>query len=182
MLVSCSLFNRRAKFYLEVNWSTTGVFKGPIGKIICPEIVKVNFRCASSTITAGDDGNLKGKPMSGRPNSSRGVELPDPSIRPSSGWHCTHSFYSVDRNILRQLSSAERRHGAAQLHAILSPAAASGEGESADAQLGGADPLRMQSFIVSGHKADFATLAFDPDPLKIDRLHQRLLASAMHLS
>lgn len=116
--------------------------------------------------------------MSGRPNSSRGVELPDPSIRPSSGWHCTHSFYSVDRNILRQLSSSERRHGAAQLHAILSHPAASADDSTADAQSEGSlDPLRMQSFIVSGHKADFATLAFDPDPLKIDRLHQRLLAS-----
>ena len=38
-------------------------------------------------------------------------------------------------------------------------------------------PVRLQTFIVSGHKADFGFLALDPDPLKIDRLHQRLLAS-----
>lgn len=104
--------------------------------------------------------------MSGRPPASHSAQLPEPSIQPSSGWHCTHSFYSIDRAILRQFSASERRHGAAQIHAILSPGP---EGDNSH------DPLRMQSFIVSGHKADFGTLAFDPDPLKIDRLHQRLL-------
>lgn len=108
--------------------------------------------------------------MSGRPASSRSVELPEPSIRPSSGWHCTHSFYSVDRNILRQLSAAERRDGAAQLHSALTPGP-----EVEDSN----DPVRLQSFIISGHKADFATLAFDPDPLKIDRLHQKIVGSAI---
>ncbi len=38
-------------------------------------------------------------------------------------------------------------------------------------------PVRLQSFLVSGHKADFGFIAFDPNPLKLDRLHQRLLAS-----
>ncbi len=37
----------------------------------------------------------------------------------------------------------------------------------------------LQSFVVSGHKADFGTIALDGDPLKIDRVHQALLSSAI---
>lgn len=43
-------------------------------------------------------------------------------------------------------------------------------------------PMRMQSFIVSGHKADFGWLAFDADPLKIDRVHQRLISTELGAS
>ena len=38
-------------------------------------------------------------------------------------------------------------------------------------------PSRLQSFVVSGHKADFGTIALDGDPLKIDRIHQQLMSS-----
>ncbi len=34
---------------------------------------------------------------------------------------------------------------------------------------------RLQTSIVTGHKADFGLMLLDPDPLKIDRLHQQLL-------
>jgi chlorite dismutase len=37
-------------------------------------------------------------------------------------------------------------------------------------------PARMQTSIVSGHKADFGIMLMDPDPLKVDSVHQRLLA------
>lgn len=90
--------------------------------------------------------------------------LPEPSIEPASGWHCTHMFYQLDRQVLSSLSPEARAEGVKQMVAVL------------DANAEGA-PARMQSFIISGHKADFAWLAFDPDPLKIDRIHQRLLAS-----
>ena len=40
-------------------------------------------------------------------------------------------------------------------------------------------PLRLQTFIVSGSKADFGLMMLDPDPLKIDRIHQRLLATPL---
>ena len=33
--------------------------------------------------------------------------------------------------------------------------------------------------IVSGQKADFGVMLLDPDPLKIDRVHQRLMAGAL---
>ncbi len=37
----------------------------------------------------------------------------------------------------------------------------------------------MQSYIISGHKADFGIMVLDDDPLKVDRVHQRLLASPL---
>jgi chlorite dismutase len=40
-------------------------------------------------------------------------------------------------------------------------------------------PLRLQTWIVSGAKADFAVMALDPEPLKVDRVHQRLMASPL---
>ena len=44
---------------------------------------------------------------------------------------------------------------------------------------GEASPERLQTSIVSGHKADFALMVMDPDPLKIDAVKARLAASAM---
>ncbi len=38
---------------------------------------------------------------------------------------------------------------------------------------------RNQSYIVSGQKADFAIIMMDSDPLKIDRTHQRIMATAL---
>jgi chlorite dismutase len=40
-------------------------------------------------------------------------------------------------------------------------------------------PERLQSFIVTGHKADFAFIAMDPNPLVIDSVHQRIMSSAL---
>jgi chlorite dismutase len=37
----------------------------------------------------------------------------------------------------------------------------------------------MQTSITSGHKADFGVMLLDPDPLKIDRVHQRLMAGPL---
>jgi peroxiredoxin len=82
------------------------------------------------------------------------------------GWHSSHLYYSFDRAALRQLSAAERGDGCREVVAALDPA--------------GADaPLRLQSSIISGQKADFGLMALDPDPLKVDRVHQRLMASPL---
>ena len=35
---------------------------------------------------------------------------------------------------------------------------------------------RLQTSVVSGHKADFGLMLMDPDPLKIDAVHQRLMS------
>jgi chlorite dismutase len=40
-------------------------------------------------------------------------------------------------------------------------------------------PLRLQTSVVSGHKADFALMLMDPDPLIVERVNQRLLASPL---
>ncbi len=40
-------------------------------------------------------------------------------------------------------------------------------------------PARLQTSIVSGHKADFGLMLLDANPLKIDAMHQRLMASCL---
>ncbi|MCA9194184.1 MAG: heme-dependent peroxidase [Planctomycetales bacterium] len=94
----------------------------------------------------------------------RPSELPPPSTAPAEGWHCTHMFYRFNRAVLAGLTEEQRAAGAIALAQILDP----------DAEH---STIRMQCFIVSGHKADFGTLMMDTDPLKIDGIHQRLLAS-----
>jgi chlorite dismutase len=92
------------------------------------------------------------------------------SLAPAGGgWHCSHLFYSFDRAVLKQLSAAERADGSREVAAALDPAAA-------DA------PIRLQTTIISGQKADFGLMLLDPDPLKIDRVHQRLMASPLGLA
>lgn len=97
---------------------------------------------------------------------ARPSDLPDPSTEPSNGWHCTHLFYRFNRQQLATIDEATRREGAEAFAKILDP-----EGDSAT--------IRLQSFIVAGHKADFGLIMLDTDPLKIDRVHQRLLASPL---
>jgi peroxiredoxin len=89
----------------------------------------------------------------------------EPSLTPGDGWHCTHAFYRFDRAALAALSPAARQAGRAELITALDPANAGIE--------------RLQTSIVSGHKADFALMLMDPDPLKIDAVHQSVLASAL---
>jgi hydrogen peroxide-dependent heme synthase len=85
----------------------------------------------------------------------------DVSLRPSAGWHCTHAFYRFDRARLAALGPEARAAGCRDFAAVLDPAAPGA-------------PHRLQTFVTSGHKADFGLLALDPDPLVISRLHHRL--------
>jgi len=39
--------------------------------------------------------------------------------------------------------------------------------------------LQLQTFVVSGHKADFGLMMLDVDPLKVDGIHQRLMSSSL---
>jgi chlorite dismutase len=78
------------------------------------------------------------------------------SLIPLEGWH------RFDRAIFQQFSPADRQQGAVELAAMLDPA-----GPQATA--------RLQTSVVSGHKADFGLMVLDPDPLKIDAVHQRVL-------
>jgi hydrogen peroxide-dependent heme synthase len=96
----------------------------------------------------------------------RPSELPAPSLEPIQGWHCTHMFYRINRSAWQALWPDARRRGLDALVSALDPAGAHA-------------PARLQSFVVSGHKADFGTMAMDADPLKIDSVHQALLASPL---
>src|SRR5690349_11303835 len=66
----------------------------------------------------------------------------DPLAPYDGGWHCSHLWYSFDRERLNALAPTQREAIARDLKAVLHPAA-----EHA--------PLRMQLSITSGHKADF---------------------------
>ena len=88
------------------------------------------------------------------------------SLEPAEGWHCSHLYYRFDRGRLKGLTADELRQGREELIAVLDP-------ESAEA------PERLQTSIVSGNKADFGLMLMDPDPLKIESVNQRLLASTL---
>jgi chlorite dismutase len=91
---------------------------------------------------------------------------PEVSLVPSEGWHCAHLYYRFDRAALKRLTAAELAEGRREFAAALDPA-------------GAGAPARLQTSIVSGHKADFGLMLLDGDPLKIDATHQRLLAGPL---
>ena len=99
-----------------------------------------------------------------RPMQSR--EQPAPSLVPSEGWHCSHFFYLFDRAGLETLPESVIDEAAAEVKAVLDPA-------------GSNAPVRLQTSIVSGHKADFGLMLMDPDPLKVEAVHQRLMATPL---
>jgi chlorite dismutase len=99
----------------------------------------------------------------GRPGHAAPVQV---SLEPAEGWHCTHSYYRFDRGTLQALSVAQRRTGAEQVIAALDP-----QGSEATS--------RLQTSLVSGHKADFGVMLMDAHPLKVEAINQRLLGSEL---
>lgn len=91
---------------------------------------------------------------------------PEPSIRLSEGWHCSHLYYHFDRAELARMESKVRQQGCEAVVAALDP-----ERDQA--------PVRMQTSIVSGNKADFGLMLMDPDPLVIDAAHQLLMSGPL---
>lgn len=87
-------------------------------------------------------------------------------LAPADGWHCSHFFYKFDRARLQALSPEELESGKAAFSQTLSS-----NGSNA--------PVRLQTAISSGHKSDFTLMMMDPDPLKIQSVHQQLLASSL---
>jgi len=87
--------------------------------------------------------------------------MPDPTMNMTEGWHCLHLYYRVDQGVLNQIDQSTRAAGREALAALLDP-------NHADA------PIRIQTSIVSGHKADLQVLIMDPDPIKIDRFKQAI--------
>lgn len=88
------------------------------------------------------------------------------SLSPDDGWHCSHLYYRFRHDVLRTLGESERQEGGRQFVAAFAP----------DAEHA---PQRSQVSVVSGHKADFGLMLMDPDPLKVDGVHQRLMGSAL---
>jgi peroxiredoxin len=102
-----------------------------------------------------------------RPAHTSATESIPHSLAPAGGgWHCSHLFYSFDRTVLTRLTSDDRAVGSRDLVAALDPA-------------GPDAPIRLQTSITNGQKADFGVMLLDPDPLKIDRVHQRLMAGTL---
>ncbi len=97
---------------------------------------------------------------------SRPAASSEVSIRPSEGWHCSHLYYRFDRAALQGLADAERVEGRTAFGKTLDPA-------------GSEAPARLQTSLVSGHKADFGLMILDPDPLVIDGVHQRLMSGPL---
>lgn len=85
---------------------------------------------------------------------------------PEEGWHCSHLFYRWDRAVLAAMTRSQRNAGKAAVVAALDPGCPG-------------TTRRLQTSIVSGHKADFALMLMDPDPLRIDQIHQQLLSSPL---
>lgn len=102
--------------------------------------------------------------MSHRPPSA--ANLPAPTVKMQDGWHALHLYYSVDQQALNAISPAERQKGRDELVALLTQGRAGA-------------PTRFQASIVSGHKADLGVIAFDPDPLVLDRLKHEIRSSIL---
>jgi chlorite dismutase len=99
----------------------------------------------------------------GRPPAAEPVPI---SLEPTIGWHCTHLYYRFERAALARLSGELLARAREEALAILDPA-------------GPQAPQRLQTSVVSGHKADFGLMLMDPSPLKIQAVHQRLMASTL---
>ncbi len=102
--------------------------------------------------------------MSHRPQPP--VDLPPPSPRLTEGWHCLHLYYRIDPAAWQLLSAEQREQGLSTLVHLW------------DAERPGA-PQRIQTSIVSGHKADLGLMIMDPDPLLIDGIRQSVRASSV---
>jgi hydrogen peroxide-dependent heme synthase len=87
------------------------------------------------------------------------------SLKPGDGWHCSHWFYSFDRHALAKMEPSQIREAKREFVAILDPKPGR--------------PERLQTGCVVGHKADFSLMLMDPDPIKIESVNQRLLASRL---
>jgi chlorite dismutase len=101
--------------------------------------------------------------ITGRPDPSASQEV---SLEPAPGWHCSHLYYAFDRGVLAHMAETDIRAARQDTIAILDPA-------------GPDATVRLQTSAVSGHKADFGLMLMDPSPLKIDAIHQRLMAGRL---
>ncbi|KAA5545603.1 heme-dependent peroxidase [Roseiconus nitratireducens] len=86
--------------------------------------------------------------------------MPEPSTIPEKGWHCGHFLYRFRREAMPTVLSEPCVQ---QFRRALEPS-------------GDAVPERLATYWISGHEADFAVMVMDPDPAKVDAIHQSLTA------
>lgn len=94
------------------------------------------------------------------------VDLPEPTVKLTEGWHCLHLYYKIDQAALNALDPETRARGCEEVEHLLNP------------ERPGA-PVRLQTSVVSGHKADLALMAMDEDPLLLDAVQQGIRASGL---
>ena len=88
------------------------------------------------------------------------------SLSPTEGWHCSHFYYRFRRDVLQAMDASLIDEGKLNFVKTLAT-----EGDDR--------PAQFQVSVVSGHKADFGLMILDPDPLKVDGVHQRLMAGPL---
>ena len=101
----------------------------------------------------------QGRPAPGRPP----VSLPEPSVIPTNGWHCGHYFYRFCRERINGKLTGKMCE---QLVNALHPSTE-------------ASPERLAAYWTSGHRADFCVMVMDPDPAKVDGIHQAIMAPGL---
>lgn len=84
----------------------------------------------------------------------------------TEGWHCLHMYYSLNPAALSDLAPQALSQGAEELLQALDPGRAGA-------------PTRIQSFAVSGHRADLGIVMFDPDPLVLDAVQHQIRCSML---
>lgn len=94
-----------------------------------------------------------------------GADIPI-SLELQEGWHCNHLYYRFDRGVISQMSGAELQSAREEFIATLDPS-------------GSEATTRLQTSIVAGQKADFGLMLLDPHPLRVDAVHQRLMAGKL---
>jgi hydrogen peroxide-dependent heme synthase len=102
--------------------------------------------------------------LSGPPRPA--ADLPAPTTKMADGWHCQHLFFTVNELALRRLSPDERAEGVRRVAEILNPGR---EGA----------PARMQTSVVSGHKADLALMMLDVDPIVLEGVRHAIRRSPL---
>jgi len=98
-----------------------------------------------------------------RPPAQRSEPLPEPSVIPTRGWHCAHYFYRFRRAAIGgKFDDSVRSQFVAALHPPED-----------------LHPERLAAYWTSGHRADFAIMVMDPDPGKVDGVHQAIMAPGL---
>lgn len=104
--------------------------------------------------------------MTTPPGRPPAANLPDPSTSPTEGLHCSHFMYRFRQEVLLELTEDQVHDGVERFTAALNPS----ESER---------PEKLSSYVISGHKADFALMIMDADPLKIDAVHQQVISGPL---